>query len=148
MADVFISYHMESAGETAGRISETLERDGISCWYAGRDTTLRPFEPQIVRAIHDCRVFLLILNQQSMNSAHVATETKLAFNRYARDNHQIGLILFHIDESDLLREQSEVSDTILYYTTLFFRRIEGFPPDEAHIGELKKAITTAFDGVR
>ena len=37
VADVFISYHEQSAGDIAAKIAAALEEAGISCWYAKRD---------------------------------------------------------------------------------------------------------------
>ena len=96
MADVFISYSMRSAGKVVQKISETLERDGISCWYAGRDMPPGAFADSATREIDDCRVLLAILNQESIHSAHVATELALAFDRF-NDGQQIELIPFLID---------------------------------------------------
>ena len=36
-ADVFISYHTDSAGEAVDKIAIALESAGIKCWYAPRN---------------------------------------------------------------------------------------------------------------
>ena len=135
MADVFISYHMKSAGALVRQISGTLERDGISCWYAERDKKPGAFAEKIVQAIEDCRVFLLVLNESAFHSAHVAAELALAFDRYAHDSRQIELIPFLIDQIDVRKGSRRICKIIRYYTVLF-PFIDGVPPDEAHIRAL------------
>lgn len=147
MADVFISYHMNSAGEVVCEICDTLERDGISCWYADRDMSLGAFAGTATQEIEACKIFLLILNKESSHSAHVAAETALAFDRYAHDSRQIELIPFLIDQTDLRKEKDRISKSIRYYTILF-PSVDGVPPDDAHIqalkGKIQKSLPT-FD---
>lgn len=83
MADVFISYHEQSAGKLAAQIADALESAGISCWYAKRDIPpggdfVRHIPPQI----DACKVFLLILNDSIVHqSRHMENELGLAFGR-------------------------------------------------------------------
>ena len=77
MADVFISYDENSAGDIVRQISETLERGGISCWYAGRDMEKGELRGVVTEAIEDCRIFLLLLNENALKSAYVQTEVAL-----------------------------------------------------------------------
>ena len=139
MADVFISYHMKSAGEVAQRIGAALEADGISCWYAGRDMKLGAFAGVIVEEIEACKVFLLILDEQSFHSAHVANEIALAFDRYAHDKPQIEIIPFLIDPAIQRKGNDRISKTIRYYA-IQFSYMDGVPPDEAHIRALAEKI--------
>lgn len=143
MADVFISYHMESAGEVVRRIAEALERDGVSCWYAERDMTPGAFAGVIVEEIEACKVFLLILNEQSFHSAHVANEIALAFDHYAHDGGQIALIPFRIDQTNLRKGDSRICKAIWYYT-IQFPYIDGVPPDVAHIWLLVESVRKAL----
>ena len=71
--DVFISYHTDSAGDQVRKIAAALEGAGISCWYAPRDCGAN-YAGSIVEAIRACRVYLLILNEQSNLSAHILNE--------------------------------------------------------------------------
>ena len=77
MADVFISYDENSAGDIVRQISETLERGGISCWYAGRDMEKGELRGVVTEAIEDCRIFLLLLNENALKSAYVQSEIAL-----------------------------------------------------------------------
>ena len=147
MADVFISYHMESAGEVVRRIGAVLEADGVSCWYAERDMTLGAFVGEIAEEIENCKVFLLVLNKESFHSAYVAAELALAFDRYAHDCRQIALIPFRIDQTDIRKGDNRICKTIWLYT-IQFPYIDGVPPDAAHIrtlaGNVRKALA-AFE---
>lgn len=138
MADVFISYHMKSAGEVARRIGAALEADGISCWYAERDMKLGAFAGVIVEEIEACKVFLLILDEQSFHSAHVANEIALAFDRYAHEQPQIEIIPFVIGPIPR-KGNDRISKTIRYYA-IQFSYMDGVPPDEAHIRALAEKI--------
>ena len=133
MADVFISYHMKSAGDVAQRISVALEAHGISCWYAGRDMEIGSFPGIAKRAIDDCRVFLLILNQKSAHSEHVKNEAALAFKRYAR-HEPIDFLIFSADGSRL------EDDDDLEYILVRQKVLDGFPLDETRIQTLVNQI--------
>ena len=143
MADVFISYHMESAGEVVRQIAEALERDGVSCWYAGRDMEFGAFAGVIVEQIEACKVFLAVLNRDALCSAHVAAEFALAFQRYNEDDKQIRLVPFMIDQTKFNEINSPNCDSIGYCAALF-SQIDGVPPDEAHIRALAEKIREAL----
>ena len=132
MADVFISYHEQSAGDIAFRIADALESAGISCWLAKRNMPLTvPFTEEIVREIENCKVFLLILNKQSLSSAHIASEIALAFERFTHDK-SVTLIPFRVDDCRL-------SNRMFYYLN-FFRIFDACPPNEERIQELTAEI--------
>ena len=82
MADVFISYHTDSGLATVREIAAALESAGVSCWYADRDVKGGDFAERITQAIDECRIFLLLLNEQSDKSEDVCNEVKLAYDRY------------------------------------------------------------------
>ena len=82
MADVFISYHMESAGKLARKIADKLETIGISCWYANRDMLPGQFVESIMDAINQCKIFLLILNEEANHSKYVFNELSNAYRRF------------------------------------------------------------------
>lgn len=106
MADVFISYHMKSAGGLVREIADELESAGISCWYAERDMPLEEtFSSQIPKEIRACRVFLLVWDRDC--TEHVENEVSIAFER--RNNQEkIALVTFKVDDCDL-------SDSVRYY---------------------------------
>lgn len=77
MADVFISYHENSAGELAKQIADALDAAGISSWCARRDLPGGGnFAQDIPPQIGACRVFLLILNNNVYQSR--------SFHKYSR----------------------------------------------------------------
>lgn len=132
MADVFISYHEESAGEVVGQIAGALEKAGISYWYAKRNMPLNvPFAEEIVQAIEDCKVFLLILNKQSVKSVHVTSETAIFFRRL-ETNHDLTLIPFRVDDCAL-------SNRMFYYLSLI-PIFDAAPPTEERIQALTAQI--------
>lgn len=65
MQEVFISYHEESSGRLARQIVEALERENISCFFAPRDTKSGPWIESLLKALNECRIFLVILDEQS-----------------------------------------------------------------------------------
>lgn len=82
MADVFISYHPDSSGESVvRRIAHVLEAEGISCWYTPKELYDRDCVGVITREIRECRVFLLILNQDALKSRYIESEAALAHRR-------------------------------------------------------------------
>ena len=78
VADVFISYHHDSAEKLVEQIAAALEKAGISCWYAKRD--IPPggdFARYIPLQINACKVFLLILSSGVCESRHVQNSVPL-----------------------------------------------------------------------
>ena len=132
MADVFISYHEESAWELADEIAGALENAGITCWYAKRNMPLTvSFTETIVQAIQDCKVFLLILDEQSNKSVRIKSEIALAFNR-CNDDMSLTLIPFRVDDCKL-------SKSMLYYLN-FVQIFDANPPTAQRIQELTDFI--------
>ena len=83
VADVFISYHHDSAEKLVEQIAAALEKAGISCWYAKRD--IPPggdFARYIPPQIDACELFLFLMNEEACQSANVQNELGLAFRRY------------------------------------------------------------------
>ena len=144
MADVFISYHEKSSGDLVKQIADTLESEGISCWYAKRD--LPPggkFADYIPKEIRSCKVFLLVLNEGSNHSEHVKSETNLAFRRVNKQE-QITLVPFKVDNCVL-------DDDVDYYLSRF-NIANGNPADAQSIRNLAERIsrilTPATTGAR
>lgn len=138
MADVFISYHNESAGNIARQIARNLENNGISCWYAAWDFS-PDFVETVVREIESCKVFLLLLNEQSCHSQHVANETALAFRR-VMNYESVRIIPFRMDNGKL-------SDDMRYYLSRF-QTFDACPPDEERIKELTRQISKLLNRKR
>lgn len=81
MADkVFISYSSEESN-IAKQVCEYLENRGVLCWIAPRD--IKPggnYATQIVHAIRNCSVLVLLASEHTNISAHVSNEVSLAFD--------------------------------------------------------------------
>ena len=107
MADVFISYHMKSAGELAQQIADALETVGISCWYANRDMIPGQFVKSIMDAINQCKIFLLILNEEANQSKYVFNELSNAYRRF-----EDGIIILPFKVGDF-----QVSDNVQFFLT-------------------------------
>ena len=77
---VFISYSTQDV-DIANLVHGYLEGSGISCWIASRNIEGgESFAVQIVDAINDCAVFLMIASGNSNMSSHVSNELSLAFS--------------------------------------------------------------------
>ena len=100
MADVFISYHENSAGELAQQIAVALEWRGMSCWLARRDMPFGgDFAGEIPKQINACKLFLLLLNKGACQSPYVPNELALAFKR-SKDIHILPLEIGEFQEAD------------------------------------------------
>ena len=142
MADVFISYKSKSTLELVENvICPAIEAARFRCWYAGRDAKPGPYPGQINRAIRECRVFLLILDQAALHSAHIKSETALAFRRL-NDHEAIILMPFKIDNCNIR------DDDDLDYYLISQQMINGCPPDERHIENLIQIISEALSDTR
>ena len=85
MADVFISHHTDSAGEIAAKIHDALEKEGISCFLAQRDTGGGVYSVTIAEALETCKIFLLLLNDEAQNSTYVLNEVSIAVDRHSHE---------------------------------------------------------------
>jgi hypothetical protein len=75
---VFIS-HSSKDRTIAERVCAYLEAKGVSCWIAPRDVTPgKNYGAAIVDAIDECRLFVLILTDESNRSGQVAREVERA----------------------------------------------------------------------
>ena len=130
--DVFISYHRNSSAELVENIVAALEARGIRCWYAPRDVESK-YAGDIVRAIEDCRIFLLIMNEYSTHSEHVLNEINYAFNRF-HQKEAIRLLPFRTDKNEL-------SDDVKYYLGRIHCLDGSEPPEEERIEALISRIS-------
>ena len=79
--DVFISYASQDAA-SADAVCVGLERRGLRCWIAPRDVmpgTL--YADAIVRALNTAKIFVLLLSQHAVGSAHVGKEVERASSK-------------------------------------------------------------------
>lgn len=86
--DVFISHHEDSAGPLAAQIANALESVEISCWYAPRDIKTQDFRNEISSAIHNCKVFLLLVNPQVEHRPEIRAECEQAYEFYKQNPEQ------------------------------------------------------------
>src|SRR5450631_1437255 len=83
MHDVFISYSGKDKS-AADAVCHALEADGIRCWIAPRDIFAgKDWSESILTAILNCKLFVLVLSQQSSTARQVQSEvlTAVAENR-------------------------------------------------------------------
>ena len=77
---VFISYSTKDS-DSANLVHSYLEGNGVSCWIASRNIEGgESFAVQIVNAIEECAVFVMIASDNSNDSNHVSNEMSLAFS--------------------------------------------------------------------
>src|SRR6266704_3126335 len=82
--DVFVSYASQDA-TTANSVVEALERQGIRCWIAPRDVTPgSQYADEIVGAINDAKVLVLVLSRHAVASSHVGREIERAASKRRR----------------------------------------------------------------
>lgn len=81
---VFISHKWDPDHPFAVKVRDILERNGIPCWIAPESVSGgRDYASEIPWAINTCEVFLLILSQASIESAHIRKEVDFAI-RYKK----------------------------------------------------------------
>lgn len=126
--DVFISYSSKDKS-VATALCHALEQAGIRCWIAPRDVTPgQPYAAEIVNAIREARLVVLIFSIHSNNSPHVGNEIDKAFNQGKI------IIPFRIDKSEL-------NDSLDYYLA---RKhwIDAYPNPNKSFGSLIQTLTT------
>jgi TolB-like protein len=95
--DVFVSYASHDAA-TANAVVLALERSGLTCWIAPRDVIPGSlYADEIVGAINDAKVVVLVLSQHSVASPHVGKEIERASSKRRR------IVAFHMDAAPLTR---------------------------------------------
>ncbi len=96
----FISYSTKNK-DIAESVKDKLLSNSISCWMAPYSIPYgSDYSTEIYDAIANCKVFVLILSEQSMNSVYVVKELDLAVS-----NKRI-IIPFRIDEEKLTKSFS------------------------------------------
>jgi TolB-like protein/Tfp pilus assembly protein PilF len=95
--DVFVSYASQDAA-VANSIVENLEQHGLKCWIAPRD--VKPgaqYADEIVGAINDAKVFVLVLSENALVSPHVGRELERAASKRRR------IVVLRTDAAPLTR---------------------------------------------
>jgi hypothetical protein len=89
--DVFISYSSKNK-VIADAVCARLEENKIRVWFAPRDVPPgKDYASEIIQAIDQCKIFILIWSEESNKSKHILNEINHAFN------HNITVIPFRID---------------------------------------------------
>lgn len=84
MPSIFISYASADAA-VANSLVEKLEQAGLACWIAPRDVTPGSlYADEIVRAINDSSLVVLVLSAHSVASVHVGKELERASSKGRR----------------------------------------------------------------
>jgi TolB-like protein len=95
--DVFVSYASQDAS-VANSIVENLERHGIKCWIAPRNVTPgSKYADEIVEAINNAKVLVLVLSEHALASPHVGREIERAASK------RRGIIVLRTDAAPLTR---------------------------------------------
>ena len=93
--DVFVSYSTKNKG-VAEAVCKSLEKDGIQCWIAPRDVLPGvEYADAIIEALNTCRVFLVILSEESNSSPQVRREVERAVSK------DLDILTFRIDNTIL-----------------------------------------------
>ena len=100
--DVFISHHTKSCLHVTEAICNSLESNHVRCWYAPRDVQ-GLYAREIVKAINECSIYILVLNRESSFSEDVLNEMNIAFERL-RAGENISVLPFHIAEGEISRD--------------------------------------------
>lgn len=124
---VFISH--SSADKVIGeQVCRFLEKNGIPCWIAPRDVTPgQNYGAAILDAIDECRVFVLILSNQSNKSGQVVREVE-----HAASTNSI-IIPFRV-------EDVKPSRNLAFYVSAAHWLDASAKPIDQHFGELLNAI--------
>ena len=94
---VFISYASEDAAVTNTLVA-AVERQGLKCWIAPRDVVPGAlYADEIIRAINEAGVVVVVLSKQAIASPHVGKEIERASSKGRR------IIAFHTDAAPLTR---------------------------------------------
>ena len=92
--DVYICYD-ENDTITADAICHVLEENRFKCWMKTRDIGVNPIAEEVMSAIKQSKVMVLIFSNYSKDSNFVNTEVDIAFTE------NIPILVFKIDESKL-----------------------------------------------
>ncbi|MGN0786428.1 MAG: toll/interleukin-1 receptor domain-containing protein [Christensenellales bacterium] len=79
---IFISHKNDPDHECAYMIAQKLTENGITCWIAPESIQKgADFAEEIVSAINNCEIFVLVMTKETHKSQHVRMELKFAKDR-------------------------------------------------------------------
>lgn len=133
-SDVFVSYSSKDQ-RTADALVKKLKMNGLKPWIATEDIKEGSYAKQIIQAIRDAKIFLVVISKNSINSEHVKNEIDRAFQRLRE-----GMIIipFVVDDTEL-------DDECQYYLCrqeMFYGTV---PPVDERIEELITHIKNILD---
>ena len=129
--DVFISYSSKDK-LIADAVCHSLEERRISCWMAPRDVIPgKAYGGQIIHAIKECAVVVLVFSKNANSSEHVGNEVGRAFDA------QKTIIPFVVEKSD-------VNEDLEYYLG---RKhwLEAYPDYREKTADLIQSILRLLD---
>lgn len=125
--DVFIS-HSSTDAVVAADICAAVEAAGRSCWIAPRDMQAgRSWGENIIRALDNCSVLLLVLSQRANASRQVLREVERADGKGAR------IVTLRLDPMPL-------SPTLEYFLSVDHWLDATRPPLQQHLPALLAAL--------
>ena len=92
--DVYLSYD-EKDLETAQKVCETLENNGLKCWMKTRNIDSDNRVKAIIDAIRQAKILLLIHSENSKHSRYINNEVNEAVDA------DRSFLVYHIDDSEL-----------------------------------------------
>lgn len=95
--DVFVSYNSNDFARAMDVVGY-LEKNGRVCWVAPRDVVLS-YASDIVDAISKCRVFVILISSNTLDSVHVLNEIEQAY-KYYKDG-KLAIIPFFVENIPL-----------------------------------------------
>lgn len=109
---VFISYnHLDL--QVTEMLCSRLEARGLSCWYADRDIQGGDYAEQIMLALEETKIFVVLVSAASNASEHVAAEVANAFEMKKQGLILMPFILEDVPLSGGLRYRLAPSDQTL-----------------------------------
>ena len=124
--EVFICHSSKDAA-LAFSICEMLEKEGVKCWIAPRDIIGgKLYAEEIVEAINQTAVFLIVFSQNANLSRHVLNEVNSAFNANKV------ILPYRIDDSKM--------SMVLDYYLNTCQIISAIPESDCKLQELKDAV--------
>ena len=92
--DIFVSYNRNDV-EHAMALVNFLEQRNFHCWIAPRNVVLS-YASDIVDAISKCKIFMVVISQNTLSSVHVLNEIEQAYKYYNKG--QLAIIPFFIEK--------------------------------------------------
>ena len=145
---VYICYSQEDA-DIANSICTTFEEKGLSCWIASRDIAPGTiYSTEILSAILDCEIFVLLFTRQANNSDQVIKEVNKAFIKRKRI---ITVLIDDICISDELDYYLNPKFWFVAYPNYFnvidelFNFVHSNLCDSIYLSSEKKSIQTASE---